>query len=198
VKSPIANISTPRWRDWPSGEEGHNDSGLAEPRSLILRVRVAASRDRLTRELAEGADPGSSPELAFRAAQLTSNRRRRRLVGTLRRTINEAGRPSLGRSRMVIINRGAVLEAEDAINAMIARLSYAHPVCAKGMAMAEQMLTNAERSPLYNLAEPGALRHAVLAATEALDPTPGALVDSRSPPKPGSTESLGRGLEIAR
>jgi hypothetical protein len=39
--------------------------------------------------------------------------------------------------------------------------------------MAEQMLTNAERSPLYNSAEPDALRRLLLAATEALDATPG-------------------------
>ncbi len=57
---------------------------------------------------------------------------------------------------------------------MIARLSYAEPVRAEGMAIAERMLTDAEQSPLYNSAEPGthALRRLVLAATEALDPAP--------------------------
>jgi hypothetical protein len=45
------------------------------------------------------------------------------------------------------------------------------------MAIAERMLTNAERSPLYNSAEPGALRRLVLARTEARDPTPDAGVD---------------------
>jgi hypothetical protein len=140
-------------------------------------MRVAASRDRLTRELAEGADPGSSAELAVRAAQLTSDRRRKRLVGTLHRTINEARDPWPGRSRTAVINRRAVLDAEDAINAMIARLSYAQPVDAKGMAIAERMLTNADRSPLYNSAAPGVLRRLVLTATEALDSTPGVGVD---------------------
>jgi hypothetical protein len=150
------------------------DLDLAVPRSLVLRMRVAAGRDRLTRELAEGVDRGSSPERALRAAQLTSHRRRKQLARTLRGIISEAHHPPLTRSRVVIINRAAVLDAEDAINAMIARLSYAEPVRAEGMAIAERMLTNAERSPLYNSAEPGALRHLVFEAIEALDSAPGA------------------------
>jgi hypothetical protein len=144
---------------------------MARTRAFAVRMRVAANRDQLTRELADGADPGSSPERALRAAQLTSNRRRKRLERTLRRTISEAHNPHLPtRSRVVIINRAAVLDADQAIKAMIARLSDAEPVHAKGMAIAERMLTNAERSPLYNAAERGALRRLVLVATEALDP----------------------------
>jgi hypothetical protein len=170
--SPISKPQAVQWRDWPIDDADQNDSGLAGPRSLVLRMRVAASRDRLTRELAEGADPGSSPERALRAAQLTSHRRCRQLVRTLRGILSEAHHPPLTRARMVIINRAAVLEAEDAINAMIARLSYAEPVRAEGMAIAERMLTDAEGSPLYNSAEPGTLRRAVLAATEALDSAP--------------------------
>jgi hypothetical protein len=57
---------------------------------------------------------------------------------------------------------------------MIARLSHPEPVCAEGMAISELTLTNAGRSPLYNSAEPGALRRVVLVATEALDSVPSA------------------------
>jgi hypothetical protein len=143
-----------------------------ERRSLALSMRVAASRTRLTRALAEGADPGSSPELAVRAAQLTSGRARKRLVRTLRHTISEAQHPKPIRYRVVIINRAAALDAADAINAMIERLSYAEPARAQGLAIAEQMLTNVDHSPLYNSAAPGALRQLVLEATEALDQAP--------------------------
>jgi hypothetical protein len=141
--------------------------------SLALRMRVAANRDRLTRELAEDADPGSSPERALRAAQLTSDRRRKRLVGTLRGIISDAHHPLVTRARVIIINRAAVLEAEEAINAMIVRLNSAEPVGAEGMAIAERMLSNAARSPLYNSAEPGTLRRVVRVATAALDTRPG-------------------------
>lgn len=145
-----------------------NDSGAPAP-SLILRMRVAAAHNRLTRELAEGAEPGSSPERGLRAAQLTSDRARKRLTRGLRRTISEAHQPPLARLPLTIINRAQVAGAEDAINAMVERLSYAEPVRAEGVAIAERILTDAVTSPLYNAADPGALRRQVLVATAALD-----------------------------
>ncbi|MEO6857916.1 MAG: hypothetical protein ABI323_04930 [Solirubrobacteraceae bacterium] len=107
------------------------------------------------------------------AAQLTSARRRRQLVTTLQRTINEEHNRSLTRVRMTTINRAAVRNAEGAINGLIARLTAAQPVRAEGMAIAERLITDAARSPLYDSAGPGALRREVLAATEALDSAPG-------------------------
>jgi hypothetical protein len=133
---------------------------------------VAARPGRLTRELAAGADRGSSPQLALRAEQLTGSRHRKQLTTTLRRVISEARDRRPASSRVVIINRAAVLDAEDAIDALIARLSYAEPLRAEGMAIAERMLSNADGSPLYNPAEPGSLRCLVRVATEALDPMP--------------------------
>ena len=46
-------------------------------RRLHARLRATLRRSELTRALAEGADPAASPELALRAAQLTSARSRR-------------------------------------------------------------------------------------------------------------------------
>lgn len=77
----------------------------------------------------------------------------------------------------MIINRAQVLGAEATINAMVARLSAAEPVRAEGMAIAHRILTNADGSPLYGAAEPGALRRQVLGATEALDTAPPAEVE---------------------
>jgi hypothetical protein len=73
------------------------------------------------------------------------------------------------RLRVVIIRRRAVLDAEEAITAMIERLNGAEPVRPEGMALAERILTNGERSPLYNAAHPGALARVVHAATSAMD-----------------------------
>ena len=136
---------------------------------LRARLRAALRRSELTRALAEGADPTASAELALRAGQLTSARNRGTLARTMRRTIDEAHRPPLARSRAVIIRRGAVLEAEDAITTMIARLISAKPVRAQGMAIAERILTNADGSPLYNPAEPGALQREITVATVAME-----------------------------
>ena len=61
---------------------------------------------------------------------------------------------------------------QDTIQALIKRLTNREPVRAQGMAIAERILTNAERSPLYNPSEPGSLRRAITFATAALDPGP--------------------------
>jgi hypothetical protein len=129
-------------------------------------------RTALTRALAHGSLPGQSPELGLRAQQLTSGRHRRSLARALRRTIAQAHRPPLARARMSLVRRSAVLEAQDAIQAMIDRLSAQVSVQAEGMAMAELILNNAERSPLYNFSVPGTLRRHVRRATAAMDDTP--------------------------
>lgn len=145
----------------------------ARANSLRLRMRTAVHRAGLTHALAAGADPDTNDELALRARQLTSQRNRRALARSLERTVAEAHQPPMTRARVVsIIDRAAVLDAEDAIAEMITRLRGSGPVRPQGLAMLERILTNADRSPLYNRAEPGALRRAICAATAALDARP--------------------------
>jgi len=141
--------------------------------SLRARVRAAVRRADLNRELAAGADPRASDELALRARQLTSERNRRTLARTLRRTFAEAQRAPMTRGRAVIIDRAAVLHAKDAIAEMIERLDSKRPVRAQGVALLEQILTNADRSPLYNRSEPGSLRRMLRVAIAAVDAEPG-------------------------
>ena len=118
--------------------------------------------------------PETDPELALRAAQLTSLRGRRALARTLRRTVDDAHRPIANVFRVPLIRRRAVLEAEPAIRAMIDRLDGPADVAAEGMAMADEIIANANRSPLYNPSEPGTLRRQIKVATEALEPRRGA------------------------
>jgi hypothetical protein len=140
--------------------------------SLRLRLRTSVHRAKLTRALAEGADPGASDELALRARQLTSERNRRTLARSLRRSIADAHRPTRTRGAVPIIDRRGVLDAEPAIAEMVERLLGPRPVQAAGMAMIERILTNADRSPLYNPSRPGALRQTIHVATAALDGRP--------------------------
>lgn len=149
-----------------------HDRDGAPPSSLRLRMTVAARRDALTQELADGANPASTPERALRASQLTSERRRRQMIRTLNRTLAEAHRPSVTRALVTLIDRRAVLEAEDAIQAMIERLRSPEPVSVRGIAQAERIITDGVSSPLYGRAEPGTLRRLVLVATAELDLTP--------------------------
>jgi hypothetical protein len=168
---PIANPNGTRPFDAPTDTFRDRPVTDWRSRSLGVRFRTALQREALTLALAEGADPGTRPELALRAAQLTSDRTRKALARTMRRTIAEAHKPPMTRSRIVIVRRGAVLDAEDAINAMIARLGL-RPVRAQGMAIAERIVTNADQSPLYNPSEPGALRRVIGVATAAMEGAP--------------------------
>jgi hypothetical protein len=140
--------------------------------SLALRMKVTAKRGALTERLAKGVDPTSTSELALRASQLTSPRRRRQMAKTLRSAVAEARHPSVTRSLVSILNRRAVLEAVGAIQATIARLADPEPVAVKGMAMLERMITDGGSSPLYSPAEPGTLRRQLLVAKGELDTAP--------------------------
>ncbi len=166
----IVNPHRGRPDDAPFPDLRHTGSSAGSSPAVLLRIRTAAQRSGLTRALAEGADPTMRPELALRAAQLTSRRSRDILARTLRRTVAEAYRPAMTRSRVVIIRRDAVLEAEGEIVAMIARLAGSGPLRAKGVAMVERMITNDDASPLYNPGEPGALRRLIGVATAAMEP----------------------------
>ena len=140
------------------------------PPALPLRTRVYVHRHGLTHALARGERCATRPELALRAAQLTSLRNRRGLARTLRRAVADAHRPLTNPYRVALIRRKAVLEAEPAIAAMIERLGNDAQVQAEGMAMAEEIITNANCSPLYNPSEPSTLRRQIRVATEALEP----------------------------
>jgi hypothetical protein len=145
----------------------------SDAHSLRTRLRTAVHRAALTCALAEGADPAGTDELALRARQLTGKRTRRMLARTLRRTVAEARRPARTRSAVPIIDRGAVLEAEAAIEEMVERLLAPQSVQAQGMALLERIVTNADGiSPLYVGSARGELRRVVTSATAALDARP--------------------------
>ena len=153
--------------------------------SLIEAVRTrmheATKRGAFTDALAAGADPLARPELARRAAQLISRRERATLARSLQRTLRDAhaSRPTLGGP--VLIRRGAVRHAEDVITAVIGRLEGPNPVSPRGMAQIHRLLTNADNSPLYNNAAPGALRQAITAVLYALEPDRGSSPDHEFP-----------------
>jgi hypothetical protein len=149
--------------------------------ALGARIHEATKRGAFTRDLAAGADPVVRPELAPRAAQLISRRERATVARSLRRTLQDAhaSRPTLGGP--VLIRRGAVRHAEDVITAVISRLEGPHPVSPRGMAQIQRLLTNADQSPLYNNAAPGALRRAMSAVLYALEPDQGSSPDHEFP-----------------
>ena len=151
----------------------HRDDDRLDPgalrRPLSLRMKVSLQRHALTQDLAAGAPPAASAELTLRAAQLISVRRRHQLARSLRRVLKEARSVQLIRS--TIIHRHGVVQAEEAINALIARLDDNQPVAVQGMAMLEQLLSDGASSPLYTAAKLGALRRQVEVVTRRWTPS---------------------------
>jgi hypothetical protein len=172
----IASPPNAGLRDWRP-DDGHPVvRGTSATRPIMLRMRVAARRDSLTQALSGGADPATSPELAMWAARLTRDRHRRVIARTLRRTIADAHHPTLTRYGFVLIRRRAVIDAEHEFDALIKRLHSPEPVAPRGMALIQRIVTDGGWSPMYSPAAPGALRHLIALATEALDPAaPGEL-----------------------
>jgi hypothetical protein len=143
-------------------------SGLGS--AIASRIDDVWHRGARTRELAAGWDPTERPELARRAQQLTRRGNRRALARSLRHISAEAHRPTATRSRVITVRRSPVLEAEELIGVLAARLESPRPVRPQGMAELHRILTNADRSPLYNPSEPGTLRRLLTAVLETLEP----------------------------
>ena len=115
----------------------------------LLRLRVGVHHDSLDDALARGADP-ASPQLAMRAAQLERPRHRRTLARTLRRAVDEATGPrAAARPSAVVIARTQVLAHANDVLELAVRLDCPHPAHPTGIAIAEQLVTDAAESPLY-------------------------------------------------
>src|ERR1700759_4031557 len=126
--------------------------------SLSLRSYVATHGRSLTRELSEGMSPASSPALTLRAAQLTTDRRRRMLPRSPRPTVHEPPPPPPRRAVFGLARRSAVMDAQDAIDILVKRLRSPEPVAAEGVALIERMLSDGAWGPLYNAGPVGAVR----------------------------------------
>lgn len=89
----------------------------------------------------------------------------------MRGAVSDAYHPTPSRFPVGLIRRGAVIDAEHAIDLLVKRLRSPVPITAEGAAMVERMLSDGGWSPMYSPAGPGALRWLVVVATAALEPT---------------------------
>jgi hypothetical protein len=109
----------------------------------------------------------SSPLLAKRAAELTSERNRRVLAGRCRRFIAELGDP---RCRAYAINRGVMREHYRSLVDLAERLEdVSRPIPPAGVVLTERLLSDGA-GPFYDAARADELGPALAAALEALDP----------------------------
>jgi hypothetical protein len=133
-----------------------------------LRARLRWSHWSLDAELAMGTDPASDPALALRAAQLGSDRHRRRLAGWVERLVRDADASrSPGRSAAAPIVCEQVTEARDSLIFLAAVLRNAKQVHPRGLAMVKRLLSDAG-SVLYTDGARGAVELHVRTALDHL------------------------------
>jgi hypothetical protein len=130
---------------------------------LLTRMRGF----RLDQDLAGGASPEDSVELALRAQLLVRPRHRRELARSMGRLLSTAQRSPYGGRLPVPACRERVRECEDEIGELIWRLQARGPVAARGVAKVGLLLADAS-GPLYRRSSPDDLRARVRDAADAL------------------------------
>lgn len=107
---------------------------------------------------------------AVRAGMLTEPARRRKLAKFWAALLTRAGDQALHARSWVPVQRSRVLAAEDEIRQLIALLGAALPVPARGVAMANLLLTDGS-GPIYDPRSRVDLRAAVRDAIDHLEPS---------------------------
>lgn len=137
---------------------------LFEPR-LVVRLRARASRLKLDRLLAAGADQSASPLLAARAAQLVDPSTRQRIAACLEQFAFTVDRPS---SRVKTLPlRGAVRPNQEALLELARTLPHGQLQYARGIAMLELILADGT-GPAYTDPTGEGLAHQLAMAVQAL------------------------------
>ncbi|HEX6651822.1 MAG TPA: hypothetical protein VF072_03700, partial [Thermoleophilaceae bacterium] len=100
---------------------------------LTTHLSVRLNRNSLDAALADGTDPGDSPALSLRAAQLRSSGVRERLAAALAETVGDArtGQPA----NVEHPQRGEARACADQLTALAARLRSHQPVDVRGVAI---------------------------------------------------------------
>lgn len=111
-------------------------------------MRVGWHAVALDRQLAEGIDPSRSPELCFRAAQLTSVRRRTHFASALEEAAREARIAKHPINELVPLQRAAILAAEEDLLKLAATLRSPAKCRPHAAAMVSFLVCDAA-SPLY-------------------------------------------------
>lgn len=133
------------------------------------RVLVHVHGFRLDEQLAGGASPEASVELALRAQLLVRPRHRRELARSVARLLSTPQRSPYGGRPPVPVCRDRVRACEDEIGELVARLQANGPIPARGVAKAGLLMADGS-GPLYRRASRDDLRARLREAADALIP----------------------------
>ena len=127
---------------------------------LVARLRAPA----LDRALSNGADPGSSPQLAARACQLAERGAREQLADSIERLLDIACVPPRGRPLQV--NEVAIRGNAEAMREIAAQLHGPAPVYVRGVATLQRLLTDGT-GPVFDTGAPSTTLKRTLAQASA-------------------------------
>jgi hypothetical protein len=136
---------------------------------LALRLRVRWNALALDSALADGADPGSTDQLALRAKQLARQKQRAQVaqgIGHVVALVDRGSAVGLATTR-VPFRRDRVEASRQELLELTGRLSSKDPYPVKGLAMANLLLEDGD-SPLYVHDRPDRLERTVKATLAAL------------------------------
>jgi hypothetical protein len=136
---------------------------------LWQRLAVSLHGARLDREIAAGASPDVTAELALRAQALVRMSVRHDLAKSVQRIVDSSTRPTASGRPSVPLCPDRVAEARDELHNLIEQLRTPGPVTAQGVARARVLLSDGS-GPLYHRGSPDNLRARVHQAVDALNP----------------------------
>jgi hypothetical protein len=115
----------------------------------LVLLGLARRRRAADRLLHTGVNVHPESELlTWRAAELTADRNRKVLAGSLRRMVREVERPAIVTA--VPVNRRGLRPKLALVRSLIDRVAdVERPVAAQGMVLVEELLTDGFESPLY-------------------------------------------------
>ena len=134
----------------------------------LIAVRLRAAE--LDADLARGVRPEVSVHHALRATQLVAMKHRLFLAACLDSVIEQALHPSHRHFANVEVSVPSVIAAQYDLSRLAAQLRHPDPAPARGIALAQVLLTDGG-GPLYRPGRAAALRRAAEDAWLALDPT---------------------------
>ena len=136
---------------------------------LRQRFNARLHAARLDREMAAGASPEATAELALRAQALVGMSVRHDLARSVQRIVDATTRPTItGRPRIPLC-RERVADARGDLETLIEQLRTPGPVAAQGVARVSALLSDGG-GPLYHRGSRDDLRTRVHETVEALDP----------------------------
>lgn len=135
--------------------------------SLSGRAWAWMHQSELDRQLADGADPASSPALQTRAHQLQAIHCRRCLVAEIDAVLAKAEHPPHWHSVRLPVRTPDVRAARDALLALRQMLAAGEELCVPGLALASCLL-NDSQGPLYQPCPGGDLAQLAHEARTAL------------------------------